>query len=272
MRTFYRVLTPVMLAILVIALVSLSCSSQNNARIEERKALIRSAMLDAWNNGNLDALDQIYAPGFVYHHAPQPDIIGLNGYKKYISDNRSSYPDLQLTVEEIIIDGTTEVVRGRYRGTQKGPSPSLGIATGKAVDIPWCSVSQCSGDKIVESINHVGWLEFMQQVGYKMMPPLTEKTFARVTITDSTPGKIADMVELYTSSVVPAAKSQSGYCAVLLFSDLKTGKGISISIWDSEEAAKANEGSGYYKEQVGKFKDYFTSQPKREAYIMTVQE
>jgi hypothetical protein len=53
--------------------------------------------------------------------------------------------------------------------------------------------------------------------------------------------------------------------------DRKTGKGVSISLWDSEEDAIANEQSGYYQEQVGKFKDFMTAPPVQEGYEVAVQ-
>jgi SAM-dependent MidA family methyltransferase len=54
--------------------------------------------------------------------------------------------------------------------------------------------------------------------------------------------------------------------------DRKTGKGVSCSLWDSEEDAIANEQSGYYQEQVGRFKDFFTAPPVQEGYEVVVQD
>jgi hypothetical protein len=39
---------------------------------------------EAWNKGNLDALDEVYSPNLVYHQPPFPDFVGLAAYKKYI--------------------------------------------------------------------------------------------------------------------------------------------------------------------------------------------
>jgi heme-degrading monooxygenase HmoA len=47
---------------------------------------------------------------------------------------------------------------------------------------------------------------------------------------------------------VPASKSQKGYKGAYLLTDRDTGKGMSITIWDTEEDAVANERSGYYQE------------------------
>jgi len=96
--------------------------------------------------------------------------------------------------------------------------------------------------------------------------------FARLTITQSKIESFDEMVKLYGESVVPAAKSQNGYLGILLLTDRTTGKAISIALWESEEDAIANEKSGYYQEQVGKFKDYFTAPPVREGYEVSVKD
>ena len=96
--------------------------------------------------------------------------------------------------------------------------------------------------------------------------------FARLTITQSKIESFDEMVKLYSESVVPAAKSQNGYLGILLLTDRTTGKAISIALWESEEDAIANEKSGYYQEQVAKFKDYFTAPPVREGYEVSVKD
>lgn len=96
--------------------------------------------------------------------------------------------------------------------------------------------------------------------------------FARVTLTEMIPDKTDEATKLYRESVVPAAKAQRGFCGIYLLSNSKTGKAISISLWDSEADAIANEQSGYYQEQVGKFIDVFTAPPGQEGYEVAVQE
>lgn len=95
--------------------------------------------------------------------------------------------------------------------------------------------------------------------------------FARFTITQVNVNKIDETIKLYEESVVPTAKAQKGFRGITLYTDRKTGKGYSISIWDSEEDAIANEQSGYYKEQVGRFAEYMTAPPVQEGYEVAVQ-
>lgn len=95
--------------------------------------------------------------------------------------------------------------------------------------------------------------------------------FARLTIVQVKVDKLDETTKIYEESVVPAAKSQKGYRGIYMLTDSKTGKGISISLWDTEEDAIASEQSGYYQEQLGKFKDFFTAPPVQEGYEVAVK-
>lgn len=95
--------------------------------------------------------------------------------------------------------------------------------------------------------------------------------FARLTIVQVKAGTMDEVIKIYGDNVVPAAKSQKGYKGILLLTDRKTGKGISVALWESEQDAIANDKSGYYQEQVGRFKDYFAKPPVQEGYEVSIQ-
>jgi len=94
--------------------------------------------------------------------------------------------------------------------------------------------------------------------------------FARLTITQLKVDKMDEAKELTKESILPAAKSQKGFYGAYLLSDTK-GKGVMITLWETEEDAVANEQSGYYQEQVGKIKDFLTAPPVREGYEVSLQ-
>ena len=96
--------------------------------------------------------------------------------------------------------------------------------------------------------------------------------FARITRIQVKSDKIDEAIKIYTESVTPARKAQKGSRGAYLFTDRKTGKGIAITLWDSEEDAIANEQSGYYQEQLSKFKDIFAAPAVREGYEVSFQD
>ena len=95
--------------------------------------------------------------------------------------------------------------------------------------------------------------------------------YARVTITQLQPGKTEEAVSIFRDSIVPAAKQQQGFKGALLLTDPNTGKGVSITLWETEDNMRAGETSGYYQEQVAKFAQVFTGPPIREVYEVSVQ-
>ena len=95
--------------------------------------------------------------------------------------------------------------------------------------------------------------------------------FARVTKIQLKTDTLDDAGKFFQESIVPAAKSQKGFHSVYLLSERKTGKGFTIAFWDSEEDIISNEKSGWWQEQVSKFKDFFAAPVEREIYEVIAQ-
>jgi heme-degrading monooxygenase HmoA len=93
---------------------------------------------------------------------------------------------------------------------------------------------------------------------------------ARIVIVQSQPDKLDEVIKIYRDSVVPAAKQQKGFLGARLFTDRATGKGISVTRWQTKEDLEAGETSGYYQEQIAKFAPYLTAAPVREVYEISV--
>jgi heme-degrading monooxygenase HmoA len=62
--------------------------------------------------------------------------------------------------------------------------------------------------------------------------------YARVTVVQGSPDKIDQAIESFSKGVMPAAQSVAGYKAAFLLADRQTGKGIGITLWDSEDARR----------------------------------
>jgi heme-degrading monooxygenase HmoA len=95
--------------------------------------------------------------------------------------------------------------------------------------------------------------------------------FARVTFTQTKLDRLDEATQIFAESAVPATKAQKGFKGIYLLTDRATGKGITITLWESEADATANEKSGYYQEQINKFKDLLAALPVRESYEVSVQ-
>jgi steroid delta-isomerase-like uncharacterized protein len=179
-KTIFQLITIIPLILLVCITYSCQQKEAEEAPVgitaEEIKANAQKEIDEAWNKGNVDVLDELYVSDFVYHMPPHPDIEGLEAYKKYILANRSGYPDLVLTIREIIVEGNSLSMLWTYEGTQEKSSPTLGIpATGKHVVFKGCSFSHYQDGKTVETWNYVDWVGLMKQLGFTFVPPEQEE-------------------------------------------------------------------------------------------------
>ena len=95
--------------------------------------------------------------------------------------------------------------------------------------------------------------------------------YARMTTGETKVDWMDKFIKIYEESIVPKAKLQKGYCGAYFLVNRKTGKLVSITLWDCEEDALANEKSHYYQEQLVKVMNIFTKPPIREGYEVVVQ-
>lgn len=134
---------------------------------EELKTKIKRAWEEAFNQGKLDGLDEFLAPNYVRHTPPFPDIVGPKAYKESIADTRRSYPDCQLTIDKIIMEGDWTATLWTFEGTQTGASPKTGAPpTGKYVKFIGGSLSRDEGGKTVEEWEFGDYLGLFQQLGF----------------------------------------------------------------------------------------------------------
>ena len=139
------------------------CANQEKAKEEELKATIRRVWEEAYNRGNMDVFDEYYTTDMVTHLSPYRDIEGLDSYKKTCARWFVTYPDMKMTIDEIIVKGETSAVRWTFLGTHK--------ELGKQVTYPGCTVSHRVDGKIVEEWNYEDDLGLLQQRGYQLVPP-----------------------------------------------------------------------------------------------------
>jgi steroid delta-isomerase-like uncharacterized protein len=129
---------------------------------EENKALARRA----WETvaDNPDVLDEVYAPDVVWHE-PDQEIRGLEQAKQFVSTYETAFPDMNVTVEDVIAEGDKVVTRVTLRGTHQGETQEFGPPTGRQVELKGITISRIEGGKIVEDWDAYDNLSAMQQLG-----------------------------------------------------------------------------------------------------------
>jgi steroid delta-isomerase-like uncharacterized protein len=137
---------------------------------EESKALIQRFVEEAFNKGNVDVANEVYASTFVAHDPTIPEGQGSpEQVKQFVNTYLSAFPDGHTTVEDSISDGDKVAYRWTFRGTHQGEL--LGIPpTGKQVTITGITINRVSRGKVEEHWTNFDQLGMLQQLGVAPAP------------------------------------------------------------------------------------------------------
>jgi steroid delta-isomerase-like uncharacterized protein len=146
---------------------------------EANKNVVRRLFEEVWNKGNLQVTDDLFTPNYAHHDASTPDVgRGPEGEKKRATLYRTAFPDLRLTVEDIITEGETVMARWSCRGTHKGDLNGI-APTGKQFNITGVSIARFTNGKMSEGFVNWDALSLMQQLG--VVPELAKTKAAAAT-------------------------------------------------------------------------------------------
>ena len=131
---------------------------------EDNKALMRRFLEEVFNKQNLAAIDEFIAPSHVDHTLPPFLPATPEGTKRAIGMFLTAFPDVHLTVEDMIAEGDKVVARLTVSGTQQGAF--LGIpSTSKHATITDIEIFRIANGKAVENWVQADFLGLLQQLG-----------------------------------------------------------------------------------------------------------
>ena len=130
---------------------------------EKNKEIVRRVIDEIVNKGELSLADEVLDKNYVYHF-PTHDIHGPEGFKEFVVMMRTAFPDLHVTIEELIAEGDKVAVRVIMRGTFK--SELMGIApTGRKLEFPEAVFVRFKNGKEVEARAYGNMISFNEQLG-----------------------------------------------------------------------------------------------------------
>jgi steroid delta-isomerase-like uncharacterized protein len=139
---------------------------------EANKAVQRRALEEIYNQGNLDVIDELFNPDFVYHFAGIPDYQGIEGVKQVATMYHTAFPDLHFTIEEQIAEADKLALRWTATGTHNGEFMGL-PPTGNHMMVTGISFARFANDKFAEEWTVYDTLGMMEQLG--VMPPTRQE-------------------------------------------------------------------------------------------------
>src|SRR5262245_19594497 len=133
---------------------------------EANKLLVRRWYDEVLNGPDLAVADEIVAADFAINGQP----IGREGIKQAAAWVRSIFPDLHVTIEDVVAEGDRVVTRFSARATHRGEL--MGVPpTGKTATLAGVHVDRIADGRIVERWETVDLLGLLQGLGATVAPP-----------------------------------------------------------------------------------------------------
>jgi steroid delta-isomerase-like uncharacterized protein len=137
-------------------------SQQDNIAATERLGA-------AVNSGNLDALHEVFAPNVIDRDPASDQAPGPEGFIHFFTGFRASFPDLTISVEQLVADEDNVAIAYTVTGTHRGDF--LGIpATGKSIKARGVQIARFENGQIVERWGSSDQLGILQQIGASHIP------------------------------------------------------------------------------------------------------
>ncbi len=130
---------------------------------EQNKASFRRYLEQAWNQSNLEVVDETFDR--YTSHQPDGSVLerGPEDVKRFIKEFRSAFPDLRISPDDQIAEGDKVVSHGTIRGTHQGEFRGM-APTGEEREIKGMAIFRFSSEgKVVESWDSYDQLSLMRQ-------------------------------------------------------------------------------------------------------------
>jgi steroid delta-isomerase-like uncharacterized protein len=138
--------------------------------LDENKALAHRWFEEVWNKGRAEAIDEMLDPNVIVHGLGKDgtDLRGPAGFKSFHEKFIGAFPDIRITVEDVIAEGDRVAIR--FSGSASHRGDHLGVpATQRPVTFTGMGFIRCRNGKIVEGWNNFDAMGLMQQIG--AVPP-----------------------------------------------------------------------------------------------------
>lgn len=131
--------------------------------LEENKAIVQRFYDEVVNQGNLALLGELMAPGYIEHGNPAGS--GIDGFERFFIGLGEAFPDLRITVEDLIAVGDRVVARVTVQATHQGTFMGTIAPTGRQVTFGGVDIFELAEGRIVGRWNHRDLLGLLQQLG-----------------------------------------------------------------------------------------------------------
>jgi predicted ester cyclase len=137
--------------------------------LDANKAAARRLHEDVESAGRIDLLDDLVAPGFIDARHPERGA-GPESVREHVLRLRATFPDLAVTVDDLIGEGDRVVTRVTSRGTHRGAFAGA-EPSGRQVNWSGIVIRRFVDGRMVEQWSKHDLLALLQQIGASTADP-----------------------------------------------------------------------------------------------------
>src|ERR1700686_1104979 len=133
---------------------------------ETNKTLVRRWFKEVWNEGREATIDELFAENGVAYGLGdrEAEVRGPAQLKPFVRNLRGSFPDLQISIHDIMAEEDRVMVRVLLEGTHAGFG--LGVSpSGRRISVAGIVVIRISKGQFVEGWNSWDHLGLLRQIG-----------------------------------------------------------------------------------------------------------
>lgn len=134
---------------------------------EEYKTLLHKWFEEVWNQGNENAIEEMFADDGIAHglnDAEGNSVRGVEGFKVLHRAFLSAYPDMKITVEDTVCEGDKIAARCTVNATHTGKGLGV-LPSDQPVEFTGLTIVRIKDGKIAEAWNEFDFMKMYSQVG-----------------------------------------------------------------------------------------------------------
>lgn len=150
---------------------------------EELKTMTRRYVEELYGKQHKDIVYELVAPDFVYHTAQPPISPDREGVVQEVTFAFAAFPDLRFTIDELLVEGETIVMRYTIAGTHEGDFYGI-PPTHRPMKTSGLVLARTRDGKLTEAYRFEDDLLLFQQLG---VLPIPQAATAPQPVTAQTP-------------------------------------------------------------------------------------
>jgi steroid delta-isomerase-like uncharacterized protein len=134
--------------------------------VEENMQIVQRWFKEVWNEGRVETVHELFAADGVARgqRGSTGEIRGPEEFLRFVGEIRGAFPDIKVTVEDILGAGDRVVMRWSAVMTHTGDAMGM-PATGRSVRSTGITIARIVNGKIVEGWDNWDQLGMLEQIG-----------------------------------------------------------------------------------------------------------